>query len=232
MALNTPHELAQTWGGHQPILKALMQHLEPNIVVECGCGNFSTPICQEAIFCLSVEHDPKWAESVRSSFGKRGDSSCRAWFVHEISGAYNGTKLDELTPAQKHAIDRCYARIADDFTDIDLLFVDTFTAARPAALIHLGPLAQVIVLHDTEYTSPAHYRYGLADDVLREMHHYSYRPEGQTAEGHRYTWTDVFSREPLDAIRLASEASANAIALWGQAPELIYLGKGPTGWPT
>jgi len=230
MALNTPHELAQTWGGHQPILRALMRELEPASVVECGCGHFSTPILVDGPLRIdTIEHDANWAVVVCEVIGKRDG---HAWYLEHLAGAHNGTKLDELTLAHKHDVDRYYRSMADEFTEIDLLFVDTFTAARPAALIHLGPLANVIVLHDTEHTSPAHYRYGLADDVLREMHHYSYRPEGQTAEGHRYTWTDVFSREPLDAIRLASEASANAIALWGQAPELIYLGKGPTGWPT
>jgi len=48
MTLENAWQVEQTWGSHQPVLKAVLEVLKPFSVVECGCGNYSTPLLRSS----------------------------------------------------------------------------------------------------------------------------------------------------------------------------------------
>lgn len=229
MSLLNEHEEAQTWGGHQPILGALARLLDPELTVECGCGRYSTAIlarhCRQLV---TVEHDPGWAARVRTEIGC--DDHRHRWMLLPVEGIDNATPRHEIGEEVREGLDHLYAGVAAQVGRHRLLFVDTFTAARVPAVTELGPLADVIAIHDTEADHPDGYRLGEAEGLLKGMHRYSYQPHGWTTEWHRFTWTEVFSREVLDLRALTEAAAPAAAELWGLKPWLVYLGKGPTGW--
>lgn len=231
--LNTEHEIHQTWGGHDPILRALVK-MGIGLAVECGCGLYSTGILSGAERLLTIEHDPRWAREMQEAIAAPGWTGARCavheWIVDEVDGIDNGTPRQAISEAVRADLDARYARYAEEFVEIDLLFVDTFTAARVPAIQHFGPLARIIAIHDTEADHPMGYGLGECEEVLAGMWRYSYQPHGQTAEFHRFTWTEIFSREPLDQRALTEAAAPAAMALWGQRPWLVGLGKGPTHW--
>jgi len=238
--LNTEHEIRQTWGGHAPILGALVKVLQPRMAVECGCGKYSTGILlggkgtdgteDELVtrMVVTIEHDATWAERMKGELG--ASAGWHEWIVEGVPGIDNGTARQAISAEVRADLDERYARYARHVGRHDLLFVDTFTAARVPAIVHLGPLADVIVIHDTEKDHPVGYGLGEADEVLQGMWRYSYQPHGMTAEWHEFTWTEVFSRKELDFRGLTEAAAPAAMDLWGQRPWLVALGMGPTGW--
>lgn len=228
--LRSELELKQVWGSHLPVLHALAAWLQPPFAVECGCGRFSTPVM--AAYCaelVTVEHDPKWAAEVRESLAGCG---CRhLWVANTLPPPLDvATPRAALSPGERELLDAEYAGHAHAIGRHCLLFVDTFTAARVPAVNMLGPLADVVVIHDTEREHATGYGYGECAGLLSGLWHYSYRPEGGTPEWHAYPHTDIFSRVPLDVAAVARLAEGHAVALFGRPAPLVSLGRGPTGW--
>ena len=227
MALRNEHELHQTWGGHTPILKALCEYMHLVSVVECGSGKFSTPVlvASNAQVISGFEHDPVWAQSLKEGHHIMMPEP----LAHGIT---NATSRRELTPDAVEYLDCLYKWFTKKLIGgpIDLLFVDTFTAARVPALIHFGPLARVIVIHDTENDQPDGYALGQAMAAFRGRYRYSYMPCGHTAEHHPFTWTDIFSQEPLDAALLVAMAHPHARELWGREMPLLTYGRELPKW--
>jgi len=225
MAINTELELRQTWGGHEPILRALMRELRPKVAVECGSGKFSTGVMRSAPRLWTIEHDWQWAARVR---GELGEQAGHEWVIEGIEGINNSTARQALMPRSRSRLDEMYRGYAERIGRHELLFVDTFTAARVPAVLHLGPLAEVIAIHDTERDWPMGYGLGECEEVLSGMHRYSYQPHGQTAEFHPWTWTEVFSRWPLDQRQLTEAARPWAADIFGGHVWLVALGVGAT----
>lgn len=228
MSLIGEHEEHQVWGGHDPILGALARVLRPALTVECGGGKYSTPtLRRECVELVTVEHDPQWATRMQRELGQADRHN---WIVRDVPGLALDTGRREIEPGVKERLKKVYDEVAARVGRHDLLFVDTFAAARATALQVLGPLADVIAVHDTEADHPQGYGLGEAEEVLAPMHRYSYQPHGCTSEWHRFTWTEVFSRQVLDLRALTAAAAPAAMELWGLRPWLVYLGQGPTGW--
>jgi hypothetical protein len=159
-----------------------------------------------------------------------GSTQKHRWIIEPIDGVNVGTTRDSMTPEALKALDSRYSGYAAGVGQHGLLFVDTFTAARVPAINKLGPLADVIAIHDTEASHACGYGYYECEALLSTLYHYSYRPEGHTEEFHRFTATDIFSRIPLDVRALSELAASHAISLWGHTAPLHSFGRGATGW--
>ncbi len=217
MTLSTEKEIEQTWGSHQPVLKAVMEVLKPQTIVECGCGDYSTPILRNTESLLTIEHDAKWADKMRKKYPEQNN---HRWLVYP---------LPVTLPERRPNISKENLKVVDSFYQdfksgpFDFLFVDTFTSARVPAMIHLSKFAQIVVLHDLEPNSPEFYCYEEIESVMDRWFRYRFAPEGWIAEKHRIPWTDIFSRDPLPIsylTKMQKVIDREAKQLWGFTAEL------------
>jgi hypothetical protein len=218
--------LAQLHGSHTPILAALLQLLHPRKAIECGCGNYSTPLLASHVPQLTtIEHDPAWAQRMQAVCFRMGHH----WLIEPIPGLPGVISCEtppaELNATQIQALGRLYGGYTEQLDPPDLLFVDTFACARVFALAALAPMSDVVVLHDSEPAVAAYYRLQDALPFLDRPHprnHYSYRP-GVIIDGRSVPHTDLWSRRELDIAALQSVADPLALELWGQTAPLLKV---------
>lgn len=205
VALNTQEEIKKVWGSHIPVTKAYMAAFKPSSVVECGCGDFSTPILSATDKHVIIEHDAEWAKKVSAPKAEffvdqvtentRREAGYRE--VDRIQGLYNGYK--------------------DRLGNFDLLFVDTVTCARVVAANTLGPKAKAIIIHDITESGYAHYNW----DLLRLEEFpfkFTFKPRGSVRE-HGYEWTLLAMREVPHVITWAlflASVENFSEELWGK----------------
>jgi len=215
MSLDTEEQVRQTWGSHIPLTTAVMRVLKPRSVLECGCGNYSTPILQESPDLLTVEHDPVWAEATKQKYPPKGRHE---WRVFPVP-AWNSTRRSELTPESLRNFENLYQGLSDEFWKsgrrFGLLFVDTFSAARVPAAITLSPFADMFIIHDTEPGSWEYYDWNLLKGNISGFQAYRFAPEGVINFAHRLPHTMLFSRRLLDVGALQPEIDKEASLLWG-----------------
>lgn len=204
MSLNTPEEIRKVWGSHLPLLAACIKLLRPTRIVECGCGDYSTPVLANgAPDVVVIEHDPTWAARTR----QRAPNA--RWIVDPVPL----TMRKFLKPGELEAIEGKYARWAQELKGCDLLFVDTTACVRVPAINALGPDAEAVVVHDTGGTSPDFYEYKLAD--LAGRLRYQLQPGGRV-NGHAIEWTDLLTWTPLNLAEWRPVLDAESTALWGE----------------
>jgi len=204
MSLIKDEDIKKVWGSHLPLLKAVMEVLKPKTAVECGSGNYSTPILSAG--CgpgfTSIEHDPAWANRMR-----------RAWpDVRILCDEIPLCERRYLKRGQLEQVEVLYATYAAMMTSFDLLFVDTVACARVPAFNSLGPLAAWIIVHDTGAGSWEHYNYNLLN--AQGLAHYQLCPAGNV-NGHGIEWTSLYSRKPVPYDALRAVIDTEAWALWG-----------------
>jgi len=213
MSLDTAWQIEQTWGSNQAVLKAVVAGLHPVTAIECGCGNYSTPILAAGVDYLhSIEHDRRWAREVQKRFP---ESKTHRYSVLPLQGIRNGTPHDEV-PIQEHEqITRFYESLVCEIHDFVL--VDTFRCARVAAALALAKSTPLLMLHDVEPRSRDYYNYHAFDAALAGWHRYEHRPQGFVNKVHQIPWTALYSREPLDLALLQPTVIGESIRLWGQS---------------
>ena len=217
MTLLTPWEIEQTWGSHQPLLRGVLEVLRPLSAVECGCGNFSTPLLRSRVpELVTVEHDARWAEATRKKFP---ETPAHRWILHPIP-ARNGTDPAAMPEDDLRLLQEFYSGLAKSLPPYGFLFVDTYRCARVPAALALAPQADVVLLHDAEPSSRDFYRYHLLDAMWRGWHRYEHRPEGRVARTHALPWTALYSREPLPLEAMQAPIVRESMRLWGQEVRL------------
>lgn len=220
MSLNTEREIHQTWGSHQPLLRALVEVVPLRHAVECGCGNYSTPILRDLPELLSIEHDAAWAATVGRGMVH---SSAHRWLVQEFSGVNNGTPLEDLTNDNLRALMEFYRRVSREISNTDLLFVDSFRVARTLAVAELSPKARMVLLHDMEPPSPDWYGYGPAEEILKAQGRvrYLFKPSAPPVnQAHQVPWTAIYSKDPLPIEKILEVSHPASMSLWGHPASL------------
>jgi hypothetical protein len=226
MGMTEEADIRQTWGSHMPFLTAVVEALKPDHSVECGCGNYSTPIIAEnSKHLLTIEHDTAWARRMMKQ--RDGKHPSHAWKVDAFAGVNNATRRPDLSPNMEAKIGLYYSGIRLPKTDF--LFVDTFTACRVPAMIHLSQFADVVMLHDTEGQSPQHYNFDQIGNRLDGWQRYRYAPEGMVKGQWPIPWTDVWSREVLDLTEIQPIADRESEKLWG-IPQVQIRNITGAGW--
>jgi len=219
MSLDTEEHVRQTWGSHMPFLQAVMEILRPELVVECGCGAYSTPIIEQfAAWILTIEHDANWANKVIKTIANHPDHH---WLVHALNNAHNGTRRPDMRPQDLKDVDDWYANL--DMNPFDFLFVDTYTCARVPAMIYLSKYARMVMLHDLEKNSPEFYNFELIDDAMDGWHRYRFAPVGKVNKIHAVPWTDLFTKDEIELEELQPVVDKAAQSLWGFSTTLTNI---------
>lgn len=215
MSLDTEEQVRQTWGSHIPVLMAVMKNYPPKTVLECGCGNYSTPIVQMSPNVLTIEHDCKWADEVKTKYPSK-EGFTHNFIVYPVP-AYNHTQRSQMNPDMLKNFDNLYVDWARNFQktkrSFDLLFVDTFSAARVPAVLAFRKFAQMFIIHDVEPGSWEYYDWHLIEPC-EGFHCYLFRPEGYINTHHRIPWTRLYSRQELDVQLLQKTIDEEAMKLW------------------
>jgi len=210
MGLTKKWDIERTWGSHQALLKAVLEVLKPESAVECGCGNYSTPHLRSVPHLTTIEHDPRWATQIRHHYSP---SESHQWLVQQFQ-AKNQTRISELPPGEFDKMNFYYKTIAGGLGHHNLLFVDTFTACRVPAVLHLGDLAEQIIIHDLEPPGPEVYEWERLDDFLSQWNSYIHKPLGHVGHGHQIPWTGLYSKTPLPLDQLNEAMKPESERLW------------------
>ena len=218
MGMTDSRHIEQTWGSHIPLLTAYMKARRPQRVMECGCGDYSTPILRAAPYLHSVEHDTWWGHRVSRKYPGH------KWTVHplKLSPGFikNSTLFKELTPQDRQVIRCFYYQLALQEPPLDLLFVDSFTVCRVPAVLELGRLAHSIIIHDIDSTE--HFEWSCLNDFLKGYHKYQLRPQLNVDNKYPVPWTGLFCKTPLGTVfqDMDNLVRESAKALWGIPFEL------------
>lgn len=171
-------EIEQIWGSHKPLLKAVMKVLQPLIAVECGCGEYSTPIIKQANHLLTIEHDHVWAKKCVEAYpSEQSASRSHKWIVQKFR-AQNPMRIADLPDGEYDIIVDFYKETAMGMGFFDLLFVDTFACCRVPAVLALAPKAKWMIIHDLEPPGLEVYEWGRLDKFLRPWTKVILKPPG------------------------------------------------------
>lgn len=216
MGLVDSWDIERTWGSHQAVLKAVVETLQPESAVECGCGNYSTPILSKLNYLHTFEHDVTWANRMQKRFPSHN------WTVKRIR-ASNPTRISELPENEFVHICALYADWAKKENSFDLLFVDTFTCCRVPAIACFGLKAKWIISHDHEPPGDEVYQWPMLDPFFAPWFKYSHRPEGMVAGKHQIPWTNLYSREELDLEEINKYLLPESRRLWDMDTEMEVI---------
>ena len=216
MGLVDAWDIERTWGSHQAVLKAVVEVLKPESAVECGCGNFSTPILAQLPSLHTYEHDIVWANKMRADYADH------EWTMERIS-AKNPDRISELPENEFENICKLYSDWAKEQGSFDLLFVDTFTCCRVPATACFGLKAKYIISHDHEPPGEEVYNWSMLDPFLAPWYKYTHRPDGKINGVHQIPWTNLYSREELDIDALNSVLLPESRRLWGVDTKLEII---------
>lgn len=206
-------EVDQAWGSHQPVLKALVEVVQPQSVVECGSGMFSTPLLREHVPTLvTVEHDQQWA---RRMLKECPSSPSHRWIVQGFPGAQNHTPAEDLPADVRKFMEQWYWEAAAGLEPFHVLFVDTFRSLRVTATKALAHLAQIVVLHDVEPFSRDYYRWNLLDGFWNGWVKTFHAPPWKIQGKWDVPWTGILSRTRLPVEKMDPVIARESIRLWG-----------------
>lgn len=215
MSLNTPWQIEQTWGSSQAVLRGVAEAIKPHSAVECGCGNFSTPLLRlGASRLLTVEHDRPWSKRIQRDY-----PPCNTHYYVDLPlpGIRNGTPHADVPPGTLEYLANAYEHLAADVKACGFVLIDTFRCARVIAAKALARCTPLMMLHDVRPESREYYRYHDLDGMLGEWHRYEHRPVGKINKAHIIPWTALYSREPLDLEPLQGPIRRESERLWRQS---------------
>lgn len=163
-----------SWSTHAPLLNALLQIFNPNLITELGLGIHSTPLFLQssAHKLIFVENDQSWFDHMTAEFSF--DDRCET-ILHDLGAEIQlGTKLRELTDVQKKSIVDFYQQLSKKIKDTDrrFLFVDNFACARNLAINTLYDHFDVIVYHDCQPKGIKWYEYNFSKDLYDRYDQY------------------------------------------------------------
>ncbi len=217
MTLETPWQIEQTWGSNQAVLKGVLSGLRPAKVVECGCGNFSTPLLRSSPYVqelISIEHDQRWFREV----SRRWPSDLRHRYIPSpLPGINNGRDASQIQAEVLRGIRRFYRTVAREIGEADFLLVDTYRCARVPAALSLAPRSSVVMLHDVRPHSRDYYQYHRLDATFQGWRRYEHRPKGSINRVHLIPWTALYSKEELNLDLLQPAIREESQRLWDQS---------------
>lgn len=137
------------WASHTPLVKGVLDLYKPRLVLELGCGLYSTPLFQrKGIAYKGIDNDLKWISQVYDELGIRIEH-------HDLGGIDSARKWTQLTASQRGNIGAYYQNLlTSDFLHTSvrpkLLFVDGFACTRKIAIEVLKPCFDIIIYHDSQ----------------------------------------------------------------------------------
>ena len=221
MSLVNEWQIAQTWGGCTAVLKGIMGGIQPQRIVECGCGVYSTPILRNPSgHLLSIEHDQHWIKKIQKRFPP---DTFHEYSVFPLSGINNGKDPKTIEPKILQSLRDFYNQLAENWKPFDFLMVDTYRCARVPAALALASKAKYVMLHDTRPYSRDYYEYHKLNNMFKDWFRYEHRPEGKINKIHLIPWTTLYSREPLELKNLQPFVIEESLRLWNMETPLELM---------
>jgi len=181
-----------TWSSHRPLLKAIVEDLSPELIVEIGLGNFSTPILHndKVKKYFGIENDKEWYEYIINNF----KFSKHSEVIHHNINLNKAVFPKQLTETQRTDIANYYANFSKVVSVYEnyknkMLFVDNHTCCRTLAINNLASNFDIIVYHDCEPDGIKWYEYYFGEFVKDYNHYYLKTP---------IAWTGMFIKECIN----------------------------------
>ena len=178
------------WSTHQPVIKAILKEFHPDLIVELGMGNFSTPILssQDGRY-VGIDNDSEWFNFVTKEYHLEGKDIRLQEIKHPIAYKWN-----QLTDQEQIDIIMYYQLRQIEFSfdrgKMKFLFVDNHTCARTQAINIMGIAFDIIVYHDCEPAGIPWYSYYFNDQIRVNYDKY----ELQTPR----SWTGCFIKKGIE----------------------------------
>ena len=164
------------WSTHQPVVRAMVELINPEIILELGVGRYSTPLFVKfpAQKIIHVESEQGWLDLVKKE-NADGITSKSEFRHHDIAPlGIESIKIlpSQLNESQKSAIDNYYQSLATEIEIMpyksSLIFTDGFASCRKSTVDCLTGVTDVMIFHDAE--KPEEYGYDKLEPKLYETH--------------------------------------------------------------
>ena len=164
------------WSTHQPVVRAMVELINPELILELGVGRYSTPLFVRfpAQKIIHVESEQGWLNLVKEE-NLGAITSKSEWRHHDIAPlGIESIKIlpSQLNESQKTAIDNYYTSLANEIKIMpyksSLIFTDGFASCRKSTVDCLTGVTDVMIFHDAE--KPEEYGYDKLEPKLYETH--------------------------------------------------------------
>ncbi len=169
-----------SWATHQPLIKAMLDLIDPTFVLEIGVGNYSTPLFEGRNY-LGVENDPKWIETIQKNHPWANIQH------HDLNTMNFQSRNARLNKNQRIELFNYYNSLKIDGNDKKLAFIDGYACTRHTALTIFKNKFDFIIYHDAQPSSDGCYDF-LKVDVSDFHRYYLTSPKA---------WTCVLMKEDL-----------------------------------
>lgn len=175
-ATKTGKDFHYKWSTHQPVVKAMVALVSPELVLELGVGRYSTPMFTKFNVkkIIHIDSDAGWLELVQKENASTITSKSEFRY-HDLSTlGINSIKTlpKDLTAIQQHQIDEYYTALASEIKAMpyksSLIFTDGFASCRQSTVNCLTRVTDVMIFHDAEH--PLVYGYDCLDPKIYETH--------------------------------------------------------------
>ena len=146
------------WMTHAPLVRAVMDIYHPRFVLECGVGDYSTPIFIEyGVKYKGIDTSITWTEN----FIEKYDLNILYQDIGDIACKLNYRKI---TPEQSAEIQEFYEGVRISKLKPNLLFVDQDACCRLISINVLSPKFDIIIYHDHDEAGFEDNSYDLIND--------------------------------------------------------------------
>lgn len=165
------------WSTHQPVVRAMVELIKPELILELGVGRYSTPLFVRFPYAqkiIHVESEQGWLDLVKKE--NLGSITPKSEFRHhDLSGL--GIESIKTLPSmlsehQTNEINKYYNALAHEITTMpyksSIIFTDGFASCRKSTVDCLTSVTDVMIFHDAE--KPAAYGYDKLEPKLYETH--------------------------------------------------------------
>lgn len=192
IALNMFIQLDWRWSTNIPMIQSLIKLYNPELVVESGIGDYSTPAITSGKFkqYIGIDTDKNWLDRAKMS---NKDTRCdfRHHIIHEEITI--GTFLKDVSSETIDNISNYYTLLCDEIKINNLhtkmFFVDGATCTRKIAICNSFSAFDIIAFHDCEPEGIPWYDYYFNDVLQKNYKRITYITPG--------SWTGCFIKKEL-----------------------------------
>lgn len=182
------------WSTHIPLNQAIVEVMQPKLIVELGTGLHSTPIFLKSTAekLYFIDNDANWLNEIK----KNNQFDDRCTIMHHDLGSeiHLTTFLRELSQEKRNEITNYYKELSKTITSIDvkpkMLFVDHYTCARALSINTLYKDFDLVLYHDCQPKGTKWYEYYFESDLYKNYDSYFLRSPT--------SWTGCFVKKEYD----------------------------------
>jgi hypothetical protein len=169
------------WASHQPMIRTIMELLNPQFILELGIGLYSTGLLNEKqARYQGEEQNLEWYNKFHQyniQYYDMGEGICIGSFARDLS------------EDQRQEIRAHYEALPVPDIHPNLLFVDNYTCTRAIAIKALYDKFDCIIYHDCQPEGIPWYEYYFDEGLNQKFEHYYLRSSN--------AWTGCFIKNGL-----------------------------------